>query len=115
MSKSKTGAISEEMTHENRSESNDEFERRTYMKELDMEHEELTKTWKLEKSGDKELRHEIEITRIFCRENRPYKITGNGSRYKIIFEGIEEGEIIMPKELMRICQENGLNYNVIFE
>jgi len=114
--KTRGGTISGEMTRENSPEKKDDSERRTFMEELDTELEKLTKARKLEKSEDEENEmYETEITRIYCRENGPYKITGNGSRHEIIFEGIEEGEIITTEELMRICQENGLDYDVIFE
>src|SRR5688572_25308216 len=104
------------MMRENSPERKDDSERRTFMEELNTELEELTRTRELEKpEGGKAETYETEITRIFCGENGPYKITGNSPRYEIIFGGIKEGEIIKPEELRGICWERGLDYDVIFE
>src|SRR5215213_4718042 len=63
--KARKGTISGEITHENSSERKDDSERRTFMKELDTEIEELTRTRELEKSGDEKIEtYETEITRI---------------------------------------------------
>jgi len=107
--RTRKGVVSGEMTRESSPGRKDSPKRGTFMEELNTELEELARTWKLEEAKDEEIEiYETEITRIYCGKLGPYKVTGNGSRYEIIFEEIEE-EYIDLEEFRGLCQERGLD------